>query len=184
MTLSALTSAPITIQEVVGGLEEKFGRGFGGAAGLAGCGLRIRLVVPTTGMGDVRRAKSRFSRPLIFGVFNSIDPIRSLGLSGGRDGLQRVERESATDCSLPRIGMGPSARAVTPAGRGTMRSSNAAETSTRQLASRHASRVRCVVFMASPISAISFLTKPSSPTTTGPQCRPARKSARKPKSRS
>src|ERR1700734_2365758 len=39
--------------------------------------------------------------------------------------------------------------------------------------------MRCVVFMASPMSAISFLMKPSSPTTTGPQCRPARKSARK-----
>jgi len=63
------------------------------------------------------------------------------------------------------------------------RSMRAAEASTRLLVSRQASKMRAAVFIVSPISAISLLKDPSSPTATGPQCRPARKSGTTPNSR-
>ena len=49
------------------------------------------------------------------------------------------------------------------------RSMRAAEVSTRLSVSRQASKMRAVVFIVSPISAISLLKDPSSPTATGPQ---------------
>jgi len=63
------------------------------------------------------------------------------------------------------------------------RSMRAAEASTRLLVSRQASKIRAVVFIVSPISAISLLKHLSSPTATGPHCRPARKSGTTPNSR-
>jgi hypothetical protein len=44
--------------------------------------------------------------------------------------------------------------------------------------------MREAVFIVSPMSAISFLNDPSSPTATGPQCNAARKSGTTPNPRS
>ena len=74
-------------------------------------------------------------------------------------------------------------RLVTPGGKAERRSTKAAEARTRWPVSRQACCIRATVFIVSPRNAISILTMPSSPMTTGPQCSAARKLARQPKSR-
>jgi hypothetical protein len=64
------------------------------------------------------------------------------------------------------------------------RSRRSAEAMTDPSLSRQTSTRRAAVLSVSPDSAISFLTDPISPTTTGPQCRLVRTCAGVPNSRS
>src|SRR6202034_2222565 len=54
---------------------------FGRAGDLAACGAPMRLIVTVTREDEVRRVKSRFSRPVILEVFHTIDVNRTLRIA-------------------------------------------------------------------------------------------------------
>jgi hypothetical protein len=53
--------------------------GFGRAVDLAACGSPMRFIVTITRADEVRRVKSRFSRPVILRVFHTIRRLQPSG---------------------------------------------------------------------------------------------------------